>query len=366
MVTLFLRQGETGKQVLLSFPVTTPAEKEDVTATMEKLRSISRTVTIQGAASEVMNLGQHLRGIDLAAEGELERINQLAERLEHMSEVDCDKFAGMLDANKISGTKDILQLTEHLDDYVILPGCSSAPSIGKYLMDCGVAPTLKQLCKNIDYEAVGQIFLDAHSGAACSRGFVVRNEHLPRAVLKDLHIEPQQEAHMNTQIRYLYRDASNYKVENECVVTGTFTPEQIAQIMDLCNFLPDMELKGHRIMISDVNRPALQLSGYFKHFEQSRVQIIGTVEYTYLQQLDEEKREKIYSEFMGYDIPCVIFCRDLRPDDSFLKIAEEKNIPVLGTKRSTSEFMAELIYCLNEQLAPCITIHGVLVDVYGE
>lgn len=141
---------------------------------------------------------------------------------------------------------------------------------------------------------------------------------------------------------------------------------KIAQIMDLCNFLPDMELKGHRIMISDVNRPALQLSGYFKHFEQSRVQIIGTVEYTYLQQLDEEKREKIYSEFMGYDIPCVIFSRDLRPDDSFLKIAEEKNIPVLGTKRSTSEFMAELIYCLNEQLAPCITIHGVLVDVYGE
>ena len=50
---------------------------------------------------------------------------------------------------------------------------------------------------------------------------------------------------------------------------------KIAQIMDLCNFLPDMELKGHRIMISDVNRPALQLSGYFKHFEQSRVQIIG-------------------------------------------------------------------------------------------
>ena len=140
---------------------------------------------------------------------------------------------------------------------------------------------------------------------------------------------------------------------------------KIAQIMDLCNFLPDMELKGHRIMISDVNRPALQLSGYFKHFEQSRVQIIGTVEYTYLQQLDEEKREKIYSEFMGYDIPCVIFCRDLRPDDSFLKIAEEKNIPVLGTKRSTSEFMAELIYCLNEQLAPCITIHGVLVGESG-
>ncbi len=141
---------------------------------------------------------------------------------------------------------------------------------------------------------------------------------------------------------------------------------KIMQLMDLYNFLPSMELKGHRIMISDVNRPALQLSGYFEHFEQSRVQIIGTVEYTYLQQLDEKRKEEIYSAFLAYDIPCVIFCRDLQPDEQFLKIAEENNVPVLGTKRSTSEFMAELIIRLNEQLAPCITIHGVLVDVYGE
>ena len=82
---------------------------------------------------------------------------------------------------------------------------------------------------------------------------------------------------------------------------------KVAQLMDLHNFLPDMDLKGHRIMVSDVNRPALQLSGYFEHFEQSRVQIIGTVEYTYLQQLDSEKREQIYREFMEYDIPAVIF-----------------------------------------------------------
>ena len=191
MVTLFLRQGEAGKQVLLSFPAATPVEKEDVASTLVSLKSMSKTVTIHGAASEVMNLGLYLSGIDLAAEGELERINQLADRLEHMSEVDCDKFAGMLDANSISGTKDILQLTGRLDDYVILPGCSGAHSIGKYLIDCGVAPTLKQLCKNIDYETVGKIFLDAHTGAACSRGFVVRNEHLPQAVLDDLHMPKQ-------------------------------------------------------------------------------------------------------------------------------------------------------------------------------
>ena len=67
MVTLFLRQGETGKQVLLSFPVTTPEDKEDVTATMEKLKAISRTVTIQGAASEVMNLGQCQKTLHLTS-----------------------------------------------------------------------------------------------------------------------------------------------------------------------------------------------------------------------------------------------------------------------------------------------------------
>ena len=191
MVTLFLRQGENGKQVLLSFPATTPAEKADVAATMESLKSMSKTVTIQGAASEVMNLGLYLSGVDLATDGEVDRINQLAERLEHMSEVDCDKFVGMLDANKISGTKDILQLTEHLDDYVILPGCSSAQSIGKYLVGCGAFPVPEKLIGYINYEAVGTEFQDAHGGAACSRGFVVRKEGLPQELLDELHDQKQ-------------------------------------------------------------------------------------------------------------------------------------------------------------------------------
>mgnify|MGYP004666739113 FL=1 len=148
--------------------------------------------------------------------------------------------------------------------------------------------------------------------------------------------------------------------------TNGVSVNKVSQLMDLYNFLPDMELKGHRITVSDVNRPALQLSGFFEHFEQSRIQIIGTVEYSYLQRLDTEKKEKIFREFMAYNIPCIIFCRDLKPDDDFLRIAMESNVPVLGTKRSTSQFMAELIFCLSEQLAPCISIHGVLVDVYGE
>lgn len=193
MVTLILRQGETGKQLLLSFPTTTPAEKEDVDRTLETLKSMSKTVTIQGAASEVMNLGLYLSGVDLVAEGEVERINQLAERLEHMSEVDCDKFAGMLDANSISGTKDILQLTERLDDYVILPGCSSARSVGRYLVVCGAFPVPEELTGYINYEAVGIEFCDAQGGAACSRGYVVRKEGLPQELLDDLRAQMQRD-----------------------------------------------------------------------------------------------------------------------------------------------------------------------------
>ena len=191
MVTLFLRQGETGKQVLSSFPATTLTEIADVAATLETLKSMSKTVTIQGAASEVMNLGLYLNGVDLAAEGEVERIDQLAKRLEHMSEVDCDKFAGMLDANSISGTKDISQLTERLDDYVILPGCGSAQSIGKYLVGCGAFPVPEKLIGYINYEAVGIEFQEAHGGAACSRGYVVRKEGLQQELLDELHDQKQ-------------------------------------------------------------------------------------------------------------------------------------------------------------------------------
>lgn len=193
MVTLFLRQGENGKQVLLSFPATTLTEIADVAATMESLKSMSKTVTIHGAASEVMNLGLYLSGVDLAAEGEVERIDQLADRLEHMSEVDCDKFAGMLDANSISGTRDILRLTEHLDDYVILPGCGSAHSIGRYLVVCGAFPVPEELTGYINYEALGIEFCDAHGGAACSRGFVVRKEGLSQELLDDLRAQMQRD-----------------------------------------------------------------------------------------------------------------------------------------------------------------------------
>ena len=187
MVTLILRCGERGKQTLLSFPVRTPAAQDENAAILAALKREAVPVFIESAASPVLNLGCYLRGIDILADGEAERAQRLAERLEQMSEIDCDKFAGMLDANSISGTKDILNLTERLDDYAILPNCSSPQSIGRYLAGCGAFPVPEELTGYIDYGAVGSEFQSKHGGAVCCRGYVVRKEGLPQAVLEDLH-----------------------------------------------------------------------------------------------------------------------------------------------------------------------------------
>lgn len=136
--------------------------------------------------------------------------------------------------------------------------------------------------------------------------------------------------------------------------------------MKLENLTPDIEIKGIKITQSDINRPALQLTGYFEHFDATRVQVIGFVEYTYMEGLsDDEKRQK-YDKLMSYDIPCIIFSRDLKPDEIFMDVAKKYNKPVLSTKMTTSAFIAEAIRWLNVKLAPCISVHGVLVDVYGE
>lgn len=134
----------------------------------------------------------------------------------------------------------------------------------------------------------------------------------------------------------------------------------------LVNLTPEIDVSKIRVTQPDINRPALQLAGYFQHFDCTRVQVIGFVEYTYLEELDEDRKCQIYEQLLSYDIPAVVFSRDLKPDEMFLETAKRHNIPVLSTKVSTSSFMAEAIRWLNVQLAPCMTVHGVLVDVYGE
>ena len=140
---------------------------------------------------------------------------------------------------------------------------------------------------------------------------------------------------------------------------------ELAEKMELKNLTPTVELKGKEVSIPEVNRPALQLSGFFDHFDSDRVQIIGYVEYTYLQTLDYERKIKIYDELVTYKVPCIVYSRNLEPDKELIEKAAKQDIPIFQTEKQTSGFMAELIRWMNVKLAPCISIHGVLVDVYG-
>ncbi len=140
----------------------------------------------------------------------------------------------------------------------------------------------------------------------------------------------------------------------------------IIEKMKLENLTPEVDTSNIRITQPDINRPALQIAGYFEHFDAARLQIIGFVEYTYMENLTTKKKREAYGKLLAYDIPAIIFCRELVPDEIFLEMAVGRNIPVLMSKKSTSDLMAEIIRWLNVKLAPCIVVHGVLVDVYGE
>lgn len=142
--------------------------------------------------------------------------------------------------------------------------------------------------------------------------------------------------------------------------------ERIIEKMKLENLTPQLDISKIKINQPDINRPALQLAGYFEHFEATRLQIIGFVEYTYLEGLPVARKKEIYNRLLSCEIPAVVFCRELKPDDLFLQTALEHEVPVLMTKKATSAFMAEIIRWLNVMLAPCISVHGVLVDVFGE
>lgn len=141
---------------------------------------------------------------------------------------------------------------------------------------------------------------------------------------------------------------------------------KLIEKMDLKNVTPEVDISHIRVTVPDINRAALQLTGYFEHFTSERVQIVGYVEYTYLKDLPKEVKLPIYEQFVSYKSPCIIYTKRTVPDEELLAIATRHGVPVFTTDKETSPFMAEIIRWLNVELAPCISIHGVLVDVYGE
>ncbi len=149
-------------------------------------------------------------------------------------------------------------------------------------------------------------------------------------------------------------------------VTYSVALTKLIETMGLENCTPEVDVTSIDITQSDINRPALQLAGFFDYFDSNRIQVIGQVEYTYMEKIGEQHYLEMIEKMMDCQIPCIVFCRSLDISASILELANQYKVPVLRTKKTTSAFVAEVIRWLNVELAPRMSVHGVLVDVYGE
>ena len=144
---------------------------------------------------------------------------------------------------------------------------------------------------------------------------------------------------------------------------------KLSQIIDSFKletlYLPDLPENLH-VTYSSVNRPGLQMVGFYDHYEPQRIQIIGKVEYLYLKTLAPDERDMRLDRFFSSKPVSVIFTSALEVDEITVSLAEKHGVPLLRTSKNSSDFMAALIAFLNVELGPRITRHGVLVEVYGE
>lgn len=121
-----------------------------------------------------------------------------------------------------------------------------------------------------------------------------------------------------------------------------------------------------KIVTNEINRPSLQIAGFFDYFYNDRIQIMGKVEFSYLEKLSSQERYVALERLFEKHIPCVIVSHNMEVPEEMIELAQKYTTPVLKTENTTSRFMSALIAFLNVELAPRITMHGVLVEVYGE
>ncbi|MBM7614231.1 HPr(Ser) kinase/phosphatase [Alkaliphilus hydrothermalis] len=119
------------------------------------------------------------------------------------------------------------------------------------------------------------------------------------------------------------------------------------------------------ITTTELNRPGIQLAGFFHYFAYERIQLIGKVEHYYLNTLSPELRQERFDRLLSYDLPCIIISRDLEVHDEMLVAAEKYKRKILRSSHNTTKLISKLVNYLEDKLAPTVTLHGVLMDIYG-
>lgn len=144
------------------------------------------------------------------------------------------------------------------------------------------------------------------------------------------------------------------------------TLDKFVKEFELENLTPEIDIRDMTLSNKFVNRPALQLTGFFDYFDSTRIQIIGRIEHTYMRNQPTEMRLEILDKLFSFNIPCMVFCRSLEPFPEMYAIADKYSVPLFKTNTGASELYSEATRWLNTEFAEKITMHGVLVDVYGE
>ena len=142
--------------------------------------------------------------------------------------------------------------------------------------------------------------------------------------------------------------------------------KSLAEQFSLEVLLASSDYESIRLTVADVSRPGLQLAGYLDYFDPMRLQVFGNVEYSYLEKLSPAKRRETFDRLFSYKIPGLVVARNLTPHPECMEMAQKHNITVLRTGEATSTIVSNIITYLQAAMAPRITRHGVLVEVYGE
>lgn len=141
---------------------------------------------------------------------------------------------------------------------------------------------------------------------------------------------------------------------------------QIAEALNLTEVYVAENYKETNISTVEINRPGLELTGYLEFFDNKRIQVLGNTEFSYLGRYGPEAQKMVIDSIFSFGPPAVIICRDIEPSNAILESAKLHMVSIFSTPQSTSDLTASLVQYLNKELAPRITRHGVLVEVYGE
>ena len=141
---------------------------------------------------------------------------------------------------------------------------------------------------------------------------------------------------------------------------------RLVELFDLEVLHPGADFENRLITNRDVMRPALPLAGFINYFDSERIQVFGRTETAYLDTLSPKRRKEILDQLFYLDVPAFIITRGMEPCPDLMAAATKYDRTFLRTGEPTHSFMAQFFHALSEMLAPSTTLHGVLVEVYGE